>query len=88
MKGMPAWKKRKIKIAMHRKAPCCHYCNDPLRYIDATFDHVVPLSKGGTNAQHNLVLACQSCNKAKGDTMPDYPDEPCGYPDERLGEDR
>jgi len=32
----------------------------------ATVDHVVALSRGGTNARHNRVLACKRCNNAKG----------------------
>lgn len=32
----------------------------------ATVDHVVPLSLGGTNALHNLALACAPCNARKG----------------------
>lgn len=58
----------------------CHYCrretirsillkrNDPLT---RTRDHVIPLSKGGTNARENKVIACLRCNNLKGDMMPD-----------------
>lgn len=34
----------------------------------ATVDHVVPLSKGGSNEPWNMVLACSDCNEAKDDT--------------------
>ncbi|MFC3859291.1 HNH endonuclease [Deinococcus antarcticus] len=30
-------------------------------------DHVVPLSNGGLHVLENLVIACQPCNRAKGD---------------------
>lgn len=30
-----------------------------------TLDHIVPVSRGGTNALHNLVTACLGCNSAK-----------------------
>lgn len=41
----------------------CHYCRQlkPL-----TFDHVIPLSKGGSHSAGNLVMACGSCNSSKG----------------------
>lgn len=31
----------------------------------ATLDHVVPVSKGGTNAYTNLKLACAKCNNER-----------------------
>lgn len=40
----------------------CAYCNNP---YGLTVDHVIPLSKGGTNAKCNIVPACQSCNSSK-----------------------
>ena len=33
-------------------------------------DHLVPLSRGGSNAPSNIVLACPSCNCSKGAKMP------------------
>jgi 5-methylcytosine-specific restriction endonuclease McrA len=36
-----------------------------------TRDHLVPLSRGGTNAWNNVVTACSSCNAKKGNHLPD-----------------
>jgi len=47
--------------------PKCAYCDCELKWETATLDHVVPRSKGGTNAMDNLVLACQPCNVRKAD---------------------
>ncbi len=42
----------------------CAYCfRKPKRL---TLDHVVPLSKGGSNAIENCVPACKTCNSSKG----------------------
>jgi 5-methylcytosine-specific restriction endonuclease McrA len=30
-----------------------------------TIDHLIPISKGGSHAEYNLVICCQSCNSAK-----------------------
>jgi HNH endonuclease len=35
-----------------------------------TVEHLVPLSRGGTNAPENLAPACAACNGAKGDRLP------------------
>jgi 5-methylcytosine-specific restriction endonuclease McrA len=37
----------------------------------ATLDHVVPRSKGGTDDESNLVVACYPCNQRKGDESVD-----------------
>lgn len=43
--------------------PLCPYCN---KNKTDTIDHVVPLSKGGTNNKDNLIAVCRSCNSKKG----------------------
>lgn len=59
----------------------CFYCDVPLtsRNDDRptpkgtltgswrTLDHLVPRCRGGSGEASNLVAACSSCNKAKGD---------------------
>jgi 5-methylcytosine-specific restriction endonuclease McrA len=45
----------------------CAYCrksNIPLH-----MDHVIPLSRGGTNTTDNIVPACKKCNTSKGDKL-------------------
>lgn len=34
----------------------------------ATFDHVIPRSRGGSDHLDNLVLSCYPCNSAKGNS--------------------
>lgn len=48
----------------------CFYCLNPLPYKSVTIDHVIPLVKGGSNGQFNLVSSCAACNNAKGERMP------------------
>jgi len=43
---------------------CC-YC---MEQKPLTLDHVIPISKGGADAEHNLVPCCQSCNSSKHNT--------------------
>lgn len=40
----------------------CAYCSSK---ENLTLDHFIPLSKGGSNVQGNLLPACKSCNSSK-----------------------
>ena len=44
---------------------CCFYCHRNLEGAE-TIEHVVPLSRNGTNHPFNVVLSCASCNYSKG----------------------
>lgn len=46
----------------------CLRCGD----AKITIDHVVPLSKGGSNTVENLQPLCGPCNKSKGTNTRDY----------------
>lgn len=47
----------------------CRYCGK--RVKELTFDHVIPLAKGGLHAIHNLVMACRLCNSKKHTKTPE-----------------
>ncbi len=36
---------------------------------DLGFDHIIPLSKGGSNTERNIQLLCEQCHRAKRDTI-------------------
>ncbi len=45
----------------------CQYCGrGEGPYVQLEIDHIIPVSKGGTNDISNLVTACFECNRAKG----------------------
>jgi len=48
----------------------CQYCLEKITFEQATKDHAYPKSKGGTNDDFNLVLACKTCNRDKGNKFP------------------
>ncbi|MCI0562931.1 MAG: HNH endonuclease [Nitrososphaera sp.] len=53
----------------------CHYCKADMDVVGWHLDHLVPVSKGGTNDRINLVFACGFCNRAKHDhTVEEYLD--------------
>ena len=50
-----------LRIA-RRDGFMCQQCKDAK---ELELDHIVPVSKGGTNALSNLQLLCQACNREK-----------------------
>jgi hypothetical protein len=48
----------------------CVYCLLDLSEDSYVLDHLVPISKGGTNRRFNLVSACGGCNQRKQDQEP------------------
>lgn len=59
-----AHKKKKLVRRVYGK--WCYLCREK---IGDTIDHVIPLSKGGTNDIENLRPACYDCNWQKGDKI-------------------
>ena len=46
----------------------CQYCGKNLDdKIKLHVDHILPLSKGGSNQENNLITACQKCNLEEHD---------------------
>ncbi len=63
-------KRRKWRAAKRNGQPCCHWCKAAFAsFEDTTADHVVPLSKGGSNGDDNIVLSCDSCNQSRGNNV-------------------
>ena len=50
------------------RSQSCVYCGSP---EDIEIDHIVPLSRGGTNDLDNLAPACRPCNRSKFNRLPD-----------------
>lgn len=44
----------------------CHFCGMKVQFEQATVDHLLPQSRGGTDAVDNLAMTCSPCNNAKG----------------------
>jgi hypothetical protein len=45
----------------------CFYCGGKVHEVDV--DHFIPFSQYPRDLMHNFVLACQSCNRSKSDTL-------------------
>lgn len=65
----------------------CFYCQVELRYARNSWhaDHVVPLSRGGSNDISNIVISCPKCNRKKHAKLPhEWANELSIDPTERL----
>lgn len=61
----PAHEWRDIRAyVFERDDYTCGYCG--ARGVKLECDHVVPVSRGGSNYVDNLKTACKPCNRAKG----------------------
>lgn len=55
-----------VKALLHRDGKRCFYCPAKLTLDDATVEHLIPLTCGGTNHIANKALACAPCNIEAG----------------------
>jgi 5-methylcytosine-specific restriction endonuclease McrA len=61
-------KKRRFDV-LQRDGHRCVYCGASPQERELHVDHVVPLSKGGSDTIENLATSCKRCNLGKGDRL-------------------
>lgn len=54
-----AWWQNKIREGL------CHYCREKFAPNEMTMDHIVPIARGGTSTEGNIVPSCKACNQKK-----------------------
>ena len=62
--------RRKItrRAVLARDSWTCQYCGSTKSGL--TVDHVIPRSRGGGSTWDNIVAACPTCNRKKGNRLP------------------
>jgi hypothetical protein len=54
---------------LKRDNQICAVCRQPVLDGDIHFDHIIPWSKGGPTAEHNIRLLCSACNRKRGNAF-------------------
>lgn len=63
------WQKNHL---VQKNGAVCSICSKPFKNAhEMTIDHIVPLSKGGTDTLDNYQLAHLECNQLKADMTPE-----------------
>ena len=57
---------RENRLSLYeRDGYTCYKCGKLLTRWDATLDHILPVSRGGTNTKENLITCCLMCNSRR-----------------------
>ena len=49
----------------------CQYCRGRFTVAQLTYDHVIPVARGGQKTWENIVTCCVGCNRRKGNRTPE-----------------
>lgn len=64
-----AQKHRRIQKLRKKQKGKCIWCQKDFPRHKLTLEHLIPRSKGGTDAWYNLAAACSPCNNKRGDNV-------------------
>lgn len=55
-----------VKEIYSKQQGLCYYCKEPVLPSGCHHDHMIPLSRGGSNYPDNIAISCPTCNLRKG----------------------
>lgn len=58
----------KMRVA-RRDENTCQICSKHLKDNEIEFDHIIPVSKGGSSEEQNVQVTCYKCNRDKRDRV-------------------
>ncbi len=66
-RSRPRFSPREKEALYKEQGGKCNGCGRKVAKVDLEVDHIIPLSKGGSDRFNNLQLLCSRCNSSKGD---------------------
>jgi 5-methylcytosine-specific restriction endonuclease McrA len=63
--GLRPTQRKRLLDKWRKAGASCTFCPSPA----TTVDHMIPLSRGGTNYEGNLAPCCRRCNSSKSDLL-------------------
>jgi 5-methylcytosine-specific restriction endonuclease McrA len=54
---------------LERDGHKCYLCQKPITIKELEIDHLIPVSKNGSNSPINLAASCSPCNKSRGNRI-------------------
>ena len=57
------WMRRQL---IRRDGTLCGLCQEPMTAKEMSIDHIMPVSRGGSDKPENLRLAHEKCNQERG----------------------
>lgn len=65
---------RNKRLKMWKENPYCFVCDEEIKcFNQASIEHIIPKSEGGSNKPYNLAVSHKKCNSIKSNIM--YRDE-------------
>ena len=61
---------QQLREQYERQKHKCYYCGEKVAWDECHIDHVIPISRGGSNDISNLVITCSVCNLEKHNKFP------------------
>lgn len=63
-------------LVFRRDGGTCRFCGHPLTMREATLDHIIPWSAGGSDNAANLRILCWPCNERRSNRLYGGDDRP------------
>ena len=57
------------RLIIERDKQICYLCKQFVEYNMIDIDHLVPRTRGGSSAEHNLSVTCRNCNRGRGNRI-------------------